>query len=150
FGLLTLSVIDSTFLVLPLGNDMLLVALVARDHSKLPLYAALSAAGSVIGCLTVDIVARKSGGERLEKIVPPKRLGYVRCRVERSAGWAVALASVMPPPFPFTPFVAAAAAFQYPRKKLLAVIGAARLARFTAVGLLAVVFGRRILRLAES
>jgi hypothetical protein len=56
----------------------------------------------------------------------------------------------MPPPFPFTPFVAAAAAFQYPRKKLLGVIGAARLARFLAIGLLAIIFGRRLLRIAQS
>jgi hypothetical protein len=56
----------------------------------------------------------------------------------------------MPPPFPFTPFVAAAAAFQYPRKKLLGIIAAARLVRFSIEGGLAIVFGRHILALAQT
>jgi hypothetical protein len=70
--------------------------------------------------------------------------------VKKSAGWALAVASLMPPPFPFTPFVAAAAALQYPRKKLLTVIAVARFARFSIDGALAVVFGTRILRWAQS
>ncbi|MGH9631008.1 MAG: VTT domain-containing protein, partial [Bryobacteraceae bacterium] len=60
------------------------------------------------------------------------------------------LASLMPPPFPFTPFVAAAAAFQYSRFKLLAIVGATRFVRFGAVGLLAVYFGESILAISES
>jgi hypothetical protein len=39
---------------------------------------------------------------------------------------------------------------QYPRKKLLIVTGAARMVRFTALGVLALFFGRHILRWAES
>jgi hypothetical protein len=60
------------------------------------------------------------------------------------------LASVAPPPFPFTPFVMAAAALQYPRGRMLAVVGAARMVRFTTLGVLALLFGRRILRWAEN
>ena len=36
-----------------------------------------------------------------------------------NAGQALAIASLVPPPFPFTAFVMAAAALQYPRKRLL-------------------------------
>jgi membrane protein DedA with SNARE-associated domain len=74
----------------------------------------------------------------------------VKKKVKKSAAWALAVASLMPPPFPFTPFVAAAAALQYPRQKLLTVIGISRFIRFSTVGLLAVFFGTRILELAKS
>jgi membrane protein YqaA with SNARE-associated domain len=150
FGLLILGVLDSSFLVLPFGNDLLLVALTARDHGKLPLYAIVATAGSVLGCALIDIIARKGGEEGLKRIIDRRRLEYAKRKVRESAGWALAFASVMPPPFPFTPFVAAAAAFQYPREKLFAVIAAARLVRFFGIGLLAIVFGPRILRIAES
>ena len=69
---------------------------------------------------------------------------------DKNAIWALAFASLMPPPFPFTPFVAAAAALQYPRRKLLSVIGAARLVRFSIEGVLAIVVGRKMLRYAQS
>ena len=60
------------------------------------------------------------------------------------------VAALMPPPFPFTPFVAAAAVLQYPRKKLLATVALGRLGRFAAEGLLAVLLGKKILQWAES
>lgn len=39
---------------------------------------------------------------------------------------------------------------QYPRKKMLAITGAARMVRFTAIGALALAFGRRIMEWAQS
>lgn len=150
FGLLILGVLDSSFLVLPFGNDLLIVALTARDHGKLPLYAIMATAGSVLGCALIDIIARKGGEEGLKRLISRKRLEYVQSRIRNSAGPALALAAVMPPPFPFTAFVAAASAFQYPREKLFAVIAAGRLVRFFGLGLLAILFGPRILRIAES
>jgi len=44
----------------------------------------------------------------------------------------------------------AAAALQYSRRRLLAVVGAARLVRFTIVGLLALRFGERILKWSKN
>jgi membrane protein YqaA with SNARE-associated domain len=114
-----------------------------------PLYALAATAGSVLGCwFTIWLSAK--GGARLRKRVPLKRLKYVQAQVEKRAGWAVAFASIMPPPFPFTAFVAAAAAFDYPRKKLFAVIASARFARFAIEGALAVHYGRWFLTLAKS
>src|SRR5262249_45727158 len=66
------------------------------------------------------------------------------------AAWALALASIAPPPFPFTPFVMAAAALQYSRRRMLAVVGVSRMFRFTVLGLLALTFGRRILRWLDN
>jgi hypothetical protein len=71
---------------------------------------------------------------------------YVRNKVQKSAAWALALAAVAPPPFPFTPFIIATSALQYPRKKMYTVVGFFRMVRFTGLGVLALLFGRRILR----
>ncbi len=150
FGLLAMGVLDSSFLFMPLGNDLLVIAMTARRRELMPYYAAMAAVGSTLGCLLLDIVFRKGGEEMLAKHVSSQRLKYVRDQVERRAGWALAFAALMPPPFPFTPFVAASAALEYPRKKLLAVIAGSRLVRFSAEGTLAIFFGRRILKIAQS
>jgi membrane protein YqaA with SNARE-associated domain len=151
-GLLLLGILDSSFLFAPLGNDLLVVALTAHYHSVLGMfyYAAMSTIGSILGCLLVDIVLRPAGEHGLAKHLSARRIGYIKGKVERNAAWALVLASIAPPPFPFTPFIMAAAALQYPRNKMLAVTGAARMARFTAIGALALFFGRRILEWAES
>lgn len=148
-GLLTVGFLDSTFLIIPFGNDILLIALSVHHHAKVPLYALAATAGSVLGCwFTIWLSAK--GGAHLRKRVSLKRLKYVQAQVEKRAGWAVGFASLMPPPFPFTAFVAAAAAFDYPRKRLFAVIASARFARFAIEGALAVHYGKWFLALAKS
>jgi membrane protein YqaA with SNARE-associated domain len=151
-GLLILGILDSSFLFAPLGNDVLVVAITARHHQipEMLYYAATSTIGSVLGCLLVDVVFRKAGEEGLRKHLPRKRFDYVRQKVDKNGAWALILASIAPPPFPFTPFIMAAAALQYSRHRMLIVVGAARMVRFTGLGILALKFGPRILRFAES
>jgi membrane protein YqaA with SNARE-associated domain len=149
FGLLLLGVLDSSFLTMPLGNDLLVVVLSAHRHILMPYYVLMATGGSVLGCLLVDWAGRRGGAEALQKHLRG-RMAYVRKQTEKRAGWALAFAALMPPPFPFTPFVLAAAALQYPRRKLLGVIGVARFVRFGIEGGLAIYFGKSILTLAES
>lgn len=149
-GLLALGLLDSSFLFMPLGNDLLVIAMTSRKHMLMPYYAVMAAAGSVLGCLALDLISRKGGEKSIEKLLPPRRLQYVKKRVKKNAGWALAFASLMPPPFPFTPFVIASAALQYPRKRLLAVIAASRLVRFSIEGVLAIVIGQKIIAFGKS
>jgi membrane protein YqaA with SNARE-associated domain len=149
-GLLILSAIDSSPLFLPFGNDLLMIAMTVRSHKWIFYYALMAAVGSVIGSLTVDVLSRKGGEKAFEKTVSPRRFKYIKSRVTKQAGWALAFASLMPPPFPYTPFVAGSAAFQYPRKRLLSVIFVSRFLRFMIDGALAVLLGRRLLQLADS
>ena len=149
-GQLILGVLDSSFLFMPLGNDLLMVVLSVRNHGSMIYYAAMATIGSVLGCLVTDLLVRKHGEDGLKKYMSGRRLGYVKKKVTGSAAWALTMASLMPPPFPFTPFVAAAAALQYPRKKLLTVIAVTRMIRFTATGFLAILFGHRILQWGRS
>lgn len=150
WGLILLGAMDSSFLFLPLGNDLLLVGLTAAQPSRLWYYAAMATVGSLLGCALLDVVSRKGGEVGLSKLLPERRIEYIRKRMEKRAGWMVAAAAMLPPPFPFTPFVAGAAAFEYPRTRLFGILAPVRLARFMVVALLAAWFGRRILGWAKS
>jgi membrane protein YqaA with SNARE-associated domain len=149
-GLLLLGILDSSFLFMPLGNDLLVVALTANHHERMPYYAAMAAAGSVIGSYLTDVVCRKGGEKGIEQNLSKRTVDYVERKIENHAGPALALACVLPPPFPFTPFVIVMAALQYPRWKLLGIIAAGRVVRFSVEGALAIVYGRRILELARN
>lgn len=150
FGPLILGIADSSFLFLPFGNDLLLVVLTARNHGHLPYYIAMAAIGSTLGVVLLDAVCRKGGEEGLKKMMKPARLEYLKRRMGRQAGIAIATACIAPPPFPFTLVIASASAFEYPRKRLLGIVFLARAVRFTIVGLLAIYFGRDILRIAKA
>lgn len=148
FGLLVLGILDSSFLFAPLGNDLMVVAMTSRHRrlAEMFYYAGMSTIGSVLGCLLIDVVFRRAGEKGLEKHLSRRRLDYVRKKVESNAAWALVLASIAPPPFPFTPFIMAGAALQYPRRRMMWVVGAARMVRFSGLGILAYFFGRQILR----
>jgi len=151
-GLLVLGVLDSSFLFAPFGNDLLLVALSARHHSVAHMlyFASMASLGSVLGCILVDVVMRPAGEKGLQKHLPPRRLAYLKGKIGRNGTWALILAALAPPPFPFTAFIMAAAALQYPRQRMASVTGAARLVRYTVLGALALRFGPHILRWAAN
>jgi membrane protein YqaA with SNARE-associated domain len=148
-GLLTLGAFDSSPLVVPMGNDLLVLALSARYHDRMLYYAVMATLGSLIGCFATVWVSRK-GASQLKKVASRERLGNIQKQVEKRAGWSLVVASLMPPPFPFTAIVAAAAAFKYPRKRLFSFVGAGRFARFVIEGALAIHYGRWIIRQARS
>ena len=150
WGLLIMGVLDSSFLFMPLGNDLLIIGLTSQHPKLLFLYAAAATIGSVLGCVLLDLVVRRQGQAGLERIAGAKRMDYLKKKIGERAAFSLALASLAPPPFPFTPFVAAASAFAYPRRKMFTVIAVSRMIRFTLVGLLAVFFGQRLLRIAQS
>ena len=88
FGLFLLSALDSSFLVLPFGNDLLLIALVSRDRSSLIwiAYVLVSAIGSIVGVLVIDVIMRKAGEKGLEHFVSPKKIDKFKRKIENKAG----------------------------------------------------------------
>ena len=150
FGLVLLAVADDSFLFLPIGSDLLTVVLVARNHSRLALYAFAAATGSTIGVFLLDLVCRNLGEAGLKRVVKPRLLDSLKRQMQRRAAAVLIVSCLAPPPFPFGAAIAAASALQYPRPRLLIVVFLARLARFALVGWSAIYFGRRILRIANS
>ena len=79
-----------------------------------------------------------------------KRVAYVERKVKEHGAIALATAALMPPPFPFTLFIVVAAALQYPRRKMLLIVAGGRAARFGVEAWLALIYGRRIIDMAQS
>ena len=152
FGLVLMGALDSSFLFLPFGNDLLLIALVSSDREGWAwiLYVLMSAVGSVIGVLVVDLIMRKAGEEGLRRFLKPKQINRLRTKIENGAGWAVFTATLLPPPFPFTPVVMVTAALQASRNKLLIAVFFGRVLRYSVAALLAIYFGRRIIGYMDS
>ena len=152
FGLFLMSALDSSFLVLPFGNDLLLIALVSRDRESLIwiAYVIVSAIGSVVGVFFVDLIMRKAGETGLERFVSRKRIDKLKAKLENKAGITVFIATLIPPPFPFTPVVMTASALQSPRGKLLIAVFLGRLVRFGIEAVLALYFGRQLIAFIDS
>ena len=150
FGPLVMGILDSSFLVLPFGNDLVVVGLVARHHGGAPWYVILAAAGSTLGVLTVALVARKLGEEGIRKVAGDDHYDNLQKRIGKRAGAAVALAGIAPPPFPFTTVIAAVAAVDYPIWRILTTNFFARGVRFAILAILAIEFGATFLRIAQS
>jgi membrane protein YqaA with SNARE-associated domain len=149
-GPFLMGILDSSFLVLPFGNDLLVVGMVARRPQELPWYVISAASGSTVGAFLLASVSKKLGEEGICKIFGQSRCQNLKKRIGRRFGVAVALAGLAPPPFPFTVVIAAVAALSYPRWKILVINFCARGARFTVLSLLALKFGRNILGIANS
>jgi membrane protein YqaA with SNARE-associated domain len=149
-GLLTLGVLDSSpLLMVPIGNDLLVLALCARYHERAVYYVLMATVGSLIGCFATDWVSRK-GESGLKKHMSSHYLKHIQKLVEKRAAWTLVLASLMPPPFPFTAVVAAAAAFKYPRIKLMSYTAVGRVMRFAIEAALAIHYGHWIVEQAQS
>jgi membrane protein YqaA with SNARE-associated domain len=150
FGPLLMGIMDSSFLFLPIGNDLLVVVLVARQHAHAWIYVLTATCGSTIGASLIDLVCRKIGETGVQKVTGKPRFEYLKKKIGQRGGFFVALACLGPPPFPFTAVVATVSVLNYPRFKLLAVVAGSRLLRFTILSLLAVKYGRAILRIINT
>ncbi|MBV8549835.1 MAG: VTT domain-containing protein [Acidobacteriaceae bacterium] len=149
-GPLIMGILDSSFLFLPFGNDLLVVALVARHHDGYPIVVLTAAAGSVMGVFLLDLIARRLGEEGIRKLAGNKRYERLRRKIGQKGAAALIVGSLAPPPFPFTMVVAVNSALDYPRRRLLLVVAAGRAVRFLILGALAIKFGRTIIRWSNS
>jgi len=149
-GPFILGILDSSFLFLPFGNDLLVVILVSQHPKGLPWYVLASALGSTIGVLLLALVAQKLGEEGVKKLAGPKRFERLSEWIRKHGGKAVVLACIAPPPFPFTMVIAAAAVLDYSRVRMCAFNFMARGARFTLLGLIAMRYGKSILQMVRQ
>lgn len=151
-GLFLMSALDSSFLVLPFGNDLLLIALVSSNRESLwwIVYVIVSAIGSVVGVFFVDLIMRKAGESGLERFVSRQKIDKLKAKLENKAGLTVFVATLIPPPFPFTPVLMTASALQSPRGQLLLAVFFGRLLRFGVEGVLALYFGRQLIAFMNS
>ena len=150
-GLFGVAIVDSSVIPLPLpgSTDLLLLLLTAHRGTTVitAIWLAFCAfAGSLIGGYLTWSAGRKGGEVTLERYVPARILGKVKEWVERYGAWSVALAAILPPPIPLTPFLLAAGALKVTRVRFMLSYGAARMVRYGLLAWLGITYGRHIVR----
>lgn len=150
FAPLAMGILDSSFLVLPFGNDLLIVGLAARHHGGAPWYILSAACGSTVGVLLLSLVARKLGEKGVRMIAGDKRYNRLKDRIGNHAGFTISIGALAPPPFPYTVVIAAVATFDYPIWRILVFNFFARAVRFAVLAILAIEFGRAVMGIVKS
>lgn len=140
FGLFGISLVDSVGIPLPGGPDSVMILLSANNPALMPFYALAATAGSAIGCTVLYLVARRAGAAALKRVAPERRT-----KIENLLGRydliAVMVPAVLPPPFPFKPFVLCAGVFKLNTWRFITAIFIGRAVRFLIEGWLAIRFG---------
>jgi len=143
-GLFLISFLDSSLLTFPIINDLLLIELSIQHPARMPLYALMSALGSVLGCVLLFFIAEK-GGEALFHKHAGDRAHAIRHWVVQNGFWGMLIAALLPPPTPFKVFVVAAGVFEVRLASFTSAISLARLIRYFGIGYLAIRYGHEAL-----
>jgi membrane protein YqaA with SNARE-associated domain len=149
-GLFVIAALDSSFLSFPQVNDLLIIYLSTKYPERMPYYATMTTAGSLVGCFLLYGVARKGGEVFLRKRFSASRVDRGMALYQRFGLLAVVVPSLLPPPTPFKIFVllAGAAAVAPWRFALAIVIG--RGIRYFGQGWLAVRYGERAAEIVQE
>jgi membrane protein YqaA with SNARE-associated domain len=145
-GLVLLGIADNSVIPLTGSMDVLTIWLAARHREPWLYYAFMATLGAVIGGYITYALARKGGKETMDRKLSKKRAAQFSKAFARWGFAAVAIPALMPPPFPFLPFLLAAGAMQYSRKKFLGALTLGRGIRYTIDAWLGFHYGRHILR----
>src|ERR1700726_3301304 len=145
-GLVLLGIADNSVVPLTGSRDVLTIWLAARHQEPWPYYALMATLGAVIGGYITYALARKGGKEAMERKLSKRRATQFSNAFARWGFAAVAVPALMPPPFPFVPFLFAAGAMHYLPKKFLGALALGRGVRYTIAAGLGFHYGRHILR----
>jgi membrane protein YqaA with SNARE-associated domain len=145
-GLVVLGIADNSIVPVTGSMDVLCIWLAARHREPWPYYALMATLGALIGGYITYALAHKGGKEAMEHRLSKKKADQISSRFERWGFFAVAIPALLPPPFPFVPFLIAAGALQYPRKRFLGALAAGRGLRYCIEAFLGFHYGRHILR----
>jgi membrane protein YqaA with SNARE-associated domain len=147
-GLLLVSIVDSSFVPLPIpGVTDIMLIVYAAAHENVFLLVGVATLGSALGGLISHAVGQAGGVNFLHKHVPAKLLKTVTHWMETHAILAVSLPAILPPPMPLSAFVLVAGAVKMSRKKFMWAFTLSRLVRHALAVWLGVHYGRSVLRL---
>jgi len=139
-GLFLIALLDAALIPLPGGPDVVVIALSRHSAALMPFYVAVAVAGSTIGSLILYWIAKRGGEAALKRFSPEKRERATRF-VDKYDMWALLVAAVMPPPFPFKIFVLSAGAFRMHLSRFIAALVIGRGFRFVIEGYAAIRYG---------
>ncbi len=139
-GLFVVTFFDSSVLSFPFFPDAVVIQLCLAHPERMPYYAAMAALGSLSGCMVLYWLAKK-GGEAYFHRHAKGKAELIKQWVESNAFLSAFVPAVLPPPFPFKPFVLAEGVFQAPVRTFVLAIFLGRGLRYGVEGILAVKYG---------
>jgi membrane protein YqaA with SNARE-associated domain len=145
-GLVVLGLADNSLIPMPGSMDVLTIYLAVHHPGTWYYYAAMATVGALAGGYLTYALARGGGKGTLERRMGRRRANQIYERFESWGFGAVAIPALLPPPFPIVPFLVAAGALQYSRRKFLGALALGRGLRYSILGLLGVHYGRHFLR----
>jgi membrane protein YqaA with SNARE-associated domain len=146
FGLFSLAILDSSPIPTFAGPDILTAVLSASHRNPWYEYAAMATAGSVIGAYFTFRLARQAGSAYLDrKFKKGKVAKFLKFFKKWGTGTLIA-SSAIPIPSPTSMFFAAAGASDYPVGKFLAAVALSRAVRYSAIAIVADLYGRHFVR----
>ncbi|MGH9466257.1 MAG: YqaA family protein [Terriglobales bacterium] len=152
-GLFALTLFDGSLLwLLPGINDLVLISFVIAKHSIgwAVLAVLVATCGSILGAMASYRIGHRGGADLLRKRFPPKLLVRVDNWTHRLGAIPVGVAAVMPPPFPYAPFVFSAGVMKVPPARFRFSVGLGRGVRYSLEAVLAMYIGRHLLRQLNS
>jgi membrane protein YqaA with SNARE-associated domain len=139
-GLFLLAFLDSSFLSIPGGNDLLVILLSAgQGWSQMIYYACMTTMGSVIGCSLLYFLGTRGGGF-VERRMHRREIKRLHRLYQSRGALALIIPAILPPPTPFKVFVLAAGVFQVPFHKFVFSVFVGRGLRYLMWGTLAVLY----------
>ena len=145
-GLFFLAILDSSPIPTFGGPDILTAILSASHRNQWYEYAATATAGSVIGAYITFRLARHAGSAYLDKKFKKGKMSKFMKLFRKWGTGSLAASAAIPIPTPTSMFFAAAGAFDYPLGKFLVVVTISRAVRYSAIALVADLYGRHFIR----
>jgi membrane protein YqaA with SNARE-associated domain len=146
-GLFFLALLDSTPLPTFGGPDILIAILSGSHRNPWWEYAAVATAGSVVGAYITFRIARTAGSAYLQSKFGQGKVSAFLKLFQRFGTGSLAASTAIPFPFPTSMVFAAAGASDYPVGKYIAVISVCRAVRYSAIAIVADLYGRHFIRI---
>ena len=143
FGLFALTILDSSPVPTFGGPDILLAILVATHRNPWYECAIVATVGSTIGAYITFRLARKAGQAYLDSKFGHGKVSALLGVFKKWGSGSLVASTAIPCPVPTSLVFAAAGASDYHLGKFLAVVAISRGLRYTVIGILADLLGRR-------
>lgn len=142
-GLFIIALLDSSFLSFPEVVDLLIIVYVTQHKQRLIYYATLATLGSIAGCFLLYYVGLRGGEGFVRKRFHERHVDRALELFQKHGLLAVIVPSLLPPPFPFKPFVLIAGIARVRPVDFLLAVALGRGVRYFGEGLLALWYGER-------
>lgn len=143
-----LTTVDAAAFGIPL--DPLLAYYAYTNRAQIVPCILMGAIGSTLGSLVPYLIGYKGGEAFVVKRFGKQRFDIFHARVESYGMWALIIPSMLPPPTPFKLFVFCAGVAEMSWIRFCVSVFAGRLARFTLLTVLTIIFGPQIVELFQT